>query len=120
MPSLQSLEGNANREKPYSARFVQLERRPTLKAATITSKGQVTIPKDIRDALGLRERDQVIFVLSEDRAIMRPVKTTALSRLRGIAKGRASYRGRDAEREAAREHVARHTTSIPGDETPQE
>src|SRR4051812_1044150 len=30
-------------------------------AARLTSKGQVTIPKAVREALGLREGDQVIF-----------------------------------------------------------
>jgi AbrB family looped-hinge helix DNA binding protein len=86
-------------------------RRFTLKAATITSKGQVTIPRAIRDALGLREHDQVIFVLSEDRAIMRPVRIAELSRLRGIARGRAPFTSRYAEREAAQKHVAEHVVS---------
>lgn len=33
--------------------------------ATITSKGQVTIPAEVRKALGLKPRDKVAFVLDQ-------------------------------------------------------
>lgn len=40
-------------------------------AARITSKGQITIPKPVRDALKLGEGDQVVFrVLEGGRAIL--------------------------------------------------
>lgn len=44
--------------------------------ATLTSKGQLTIPKAIRDALGLREGDQVRFELdpAHGHAAMEPVR----------------------------------------------
>ncbi len=44
--------------------------------ATLTSKGQVTIPKAVRDALGLEEGDQVRFEVDSKagRSIMEPVK----------------------------------------------
>jgi len=44
--------------------------------ATLTSKGQLTIPKDIRDALGLHEGDQVRFELdlSSGQTVMAPVR----------------------------------------------
>jgi len=44
--------------------------------ATLTSKGQLTIPKIIRDALGLREGDQVRFELDQvhGRTVMEPVR----------------------------------------------
>lgn len=42
--------------------------------ATITSKGQVTIPKEIRDSLGLRFGDKIEIVVTEDNAaLMRPI-----------------------------------------------
>jgi antitoxin PrlF len=34
--------------------------------ATVTSKGQITIPKDVRDALGLETGHRVSFLLRED------------------------------------------------------
>jgi AbrB family looped-hinge helix DNA binding protein len=41
---------------------------------TLTSKGQVTIPKEIRDAFGLQSGDKVEFLLAgEEEAIFRPV-----------------------------------------------
>ena len=39
--------------------------------ATVTSKGQVTLPKRIRDALGIQPGTEVEFDLEEGRAIMR-------------------------------------------------
>ncbi len=42
--------------------------------ATLTSKGQVTIPKEVRTSLRLHEGDKVEFIINENReAILRPV-----------------------------------------------
>ena len=42
--------------------------------ATITSKGQVTLPKVIRDSLSLRQGDCVEFVLDgQGQALLRPL-----------------------------------------------
>lgn len=41
--------------------------------ATVTSKGQVTLPKDLRDALGLRAGDKVLFRVHKDRAVLAKV-----------------------------------------------
>jgi AbrB family looped-hinge helix DNA binding protein len=49
--------------------------------ATVTSKGQVTIPKEIRDLLHIRSNDKVDFVLDGERVLLTPVKT--LLNLRG-------------------------------------
>ena len=39
-------------------------------SARLTSKGQVTVPKPIRDALGLKPGDHVVFRAERDRAIL--------------------------------------------------
>lgn len=41
--------------------------------ATVTSKGQVTLPKSVRDALGLKQGDQVLFRVLKGRAVLAKV-----------------------------------------------
>jgi len=41
-------------------------------AAKITSKGQITIPKAVRETMGLEEGDYVVFEPEDDRIILRP------------------------------------------------
>jgi len=49
----------------------------------MTSKGQTTIPKEIRDVLGLGEGAQVEWVLDGDKATVKPRKLRAVD-LAGI------------------------------------
>ena len=42
--------------------------------ATLTTKGQVTIPKEIRESLNLRTGDKIEIIVTADRkAVIRPV-----------------------------------------------
>jgi AbrB family looped-hinge helix DNA binding protein len=43
--------------------------------ATISSKGQITVPVEVRRRLGLKEGDQVEFVFVDGTAVLRPVRT---------------------------------------------
>ena len=48
-------------------------------ATTMTTKGQVTVPREIRDRLGLKSGDKVAFtMLSDGTIVMRP-KTRRLA-----------------------------------------
>jgi AbrB family looped-hinge helix DNA binding protein len=38
--------------------------------AKVTSKGQVTIPKSVRAALGIREGDDIVFRVEASRAVI--------------------------------------------------
>ena len=44
-------------------------------SSTISSKGQITVPLEIRLRLGLREGDRVEFVVENDQTVMRPAQT---------------------------------------------
>jgi AbrB family looped-hinge helix DNA binding protein len=43
-----------------------------VETTTMTSKGQVTIPKSVRQQLGLRQGAKVAFVVEGDHAVLRP------------------------------------------------
>ena len=43
-------------------------------SSTISSKGQVTIPQEVRLRLGLQEGDRVEFVVEGDRTLIRPAR----------------------------------------------
>ena len=51
----------------------------------ISSKGQITIPKEVRDKLNLKPGDRIIVEAREDAAIVRPLKKPSQS-MRGIGK----------------------------------
>lgn len=47
-------------------------------ASTITSKGQITIPKEIRDKFHLKTHDRLLFKSEAGRIIIKPVVGTIL------------------------------------------
>jgi AbrB family looped-hinge helix DNA binding protein len=52
--------------------------------STVTGKGQVTIPREVRRHLGVAPSDKVVFVIGPDgRVELRPVRFT-VGQLRGI------------------------------------
>ena len=42
------------------------------RSSTISSKGQVTVPLEIRDRLGLKAGDRVEFVIDSGQTVLRP------------------------------------------------
>jgi antitoxin PrlF len=53
-------------------------------AAKITSKGQITVPKEIRDRLGVGPGDTLEFEFDGDRLEVRPKRRRSILEFRGI------------------------------------
>jgi len=75
-------------------------------AAKVTSKGQVTVPKAVRDALGIKEGDEVVFRVDGNRALL--ARTPDFLDLAG------SIRVPAAKRNVAWDEVLRRTRSERG------
>ena len=69
----------------------------------INAKGQVTIPKPIRDALGIGPNDRVEFIQEGERVLLRPLWTLKSFRGAVKAKGPCSF---TEERSRAKAAVA--------------
>lgn len=54
--------------------------------ATITSKGQITIPKAIRDLLGLKPGNRLVFVPRPNGEVIVKAETVDVRSLRGMLK----------------------------------
>lgn len=54
--------------------------------ATLTSKGQITIPREIRDYLGVDSGDRLSFEVRESGEVVVQSETTDIRSLRGILK----------------------------------
>ena len=59
--------------------------------AKVTSKGQVTIPKSVREALALHEGDELLFRVERSRALL--AKTPDFLELAGTVSVPAARRG---------------------------
>ncbi len=52
--------------------------------STLTSKGQTTIPKDIRDSLNMKTGDRMTFTLLADGTVIMRLKNKSLLELAGM------------------------------------
>jgi AbrB family looped-hinge helix DNA binding protein len=71
----------------------------------VTRKGQVTIPADIRRALGIKEGDKVAFVL-EDKQVKLTKKGSVVEQTAGALKSDIPALSPREERKAAEEAIA--------------
>lgn len=81
--------------------------------ATLTSKGQLTVPKDVRDRLGLKSGDRLVFEVEDDSVRLRVERRKSLGELMGSLPATRKYPGKAAEREAARGHRVRRMQEGP-------
>lgn len=68
-----------------------------MEIAKITSKGQITIPVDIRKRLNLKDGDKVIFIEEGDRVIMQNSSVVALREMQQAMEGKAERLGLKTE-----------------------
>ena len=62
-------------------------------SSTLTSKGQITIPREVRDRLGLREGDRIVFQFDEQgNLLLRQEAPSPLGQLPGLLKHLAKDR----------------------------
>jgi len=54
-----------------------------LNEVTLTSKGQTTIPKNIRDCLSMKAGDRMTFTLMPDHTVVMRLKTKSMMGLAG-------------------------------------
>lgn len=73
--------------------------------ATVSSKGQITLPAKIRSKLGIRSKDKVQFLVRNNEIIVRPLKS--FRELRGSI---APKKG--DQRKIMRDAVARHVMEM--------
>jgi len=73
-------------------------------AAKITSKGQITLPKEVRRLLRVESGSVIIFEREEEKIVIRPTKT--LLDYRGYLKGRKKPADFELMRERAKKYLA--------------
>lgn len=81
-------------------------------AATVSSKGQVTIPKQVREALGISEGDHVLFRVEGTRATL--ARTHDLLDLAGTVSVPAAKRGATWEEVRRTTRAARAERAVSG------
>ena len=69
-----------------------------MEEAKITSKGQITIPKQVREVLGLKTGGEVIFILEGREAIMLPKVKEPMQKLVELRKELPLFRDKEIEK----------------------
>lgn len=64
-----------------------------MEVAKVTSKGQITIPIDIRRRLGVKEGDKVLFVEEQGKIVMMNSSMEALRKVQAAFAGEAERLG---------------------------
>lgn len=80
--------------------------------AILTSKGQLTIPKDVRDRLGLTVGDRLSFEVEGDSMRLTVERRKSLEELKGSLPVRGEYQGKEVEREAARRMISQRVLGM--------
>ncbi|NOX38084.1 MAG: AbrB/MazE/SpoVT family DNA-binding domain-containing protein [Calditrichaeota bacterium] len=74
--------------------------------ATISAKGQITIPARVRKKLGVKPNDKVVLIFRGDEVILKPLKGDIKS-LRGIIPSRQKPEDFEVIREKVKQEIGR-------------
>jgi len=73
--------------------------------AKVTSKGQITLPKEVRELLHIQTGSIVVFEQEEERLIVKTART--LQDFKGVLKGRQKQADFEEMRKKAKEYVGK-------------
>jgi len=73
--------------------------------AKITSKGQITLPKEVRKLLDVGTGSVVLFEKEDDKIVIKPAKT--LRELKGVLRGKVVAADFDEMRKKAKEYIGK-------------
>ena len=80
-----------------------------MQSAALTSKGQITVPKDIRTALGVHPGDRLAFRIHDDGTVTVEAETVDLRSLRGMIRPEVRGVSIGAMNETIRQAGAAHS-----------
>lgn len=58
--------------------------------STVTSKGQTTIPKKIRELLAIKPNDKLFYFIEDDRVVLKPLQGNILELKGSVASNKKS------------------------------
>ena len=73
-----------------------------MELAKVTTKGQVTIPKSIRDLLGLKEGSKILFIRKGNDIVIQNSAMLALERIQDVFDGEAERLGLETEEDVVK------------------
>jgi len=76
--------------------------------AKVTSKGQITLPKEVRDMLRIQTGSIVVFEKEDEKLVVKTAKT--LQDFKGVLKDRKRPTHFEDMRKTAKEHVGKKGT----------
>lgn len=82
--------------------------------ATVTERGQVTLPAEVRDLLGLKPRDRVVFAIDDGQVQLKPARFTLDTAFQSVPALPPDVTIEEAIRMAKEERAERDTRKLRG------
>ena len=73
-----------------------------MELAKVTSKGQITIPKSIRDMLNIKEGSKILFFQKENEIVIKNAAMLSLEKIQEDFKGEAERLGLETEEDVVK------------------